>query len=285
MAILERILTCGITGSGKSYQWIKLAEKLLPTGAIFRVLDTDNAIGYMLETKFPHLMPENKGNVYICNVYDWPHYRLGMKWALHRPIKDEDLAGLNGNLRKVYNTPIKPNDWIVVDMIDNAWKTVQNYFTTQVFEEDMGDYFLEIRKEVHARGEKDIKGKPVQTIAREAFDGWKDWVVMNRLYDDWILPLIYTIPCHLYAAAKVEQIDRGEKDAEILTLFGDVGVRPTGQKHLGHQMHTLLLYIPGKDKWFVTTLKDRAGRSYFTKIPLTSFYMQYLVAKAGWPLL
>jgi len=68
-------------------------------------------------------------------------------------------------------------------------------------------------------------------------------------------------------------------------LFGDIGVRPAGQKALGHQMHTIFLMIPGKEKWFITTVKDRAGRPYFSKSPLVSLYHQYLMSKAGWPIL
>jgi len=109
--------------------------------------------------------------------------------------------------------------------------------------------------------------------------------VINKLYSDWIIPIIYRIPCHVYAATLPEKMDRGEKDAEILTLFGDFGVRPAGQKKLGGQMHSILLMIPGADKWFVSTVKDRAGRTYFNKTPLISLYRQYLVAKANWPLL
>ena len=49
-AVLERILAMGITGSGKSYQWLKLARALKPVGAKFRCIDTDNDIDYMLRT-------------------------------------------------------------------------------------------------------------------------------------------------------------------------------------------------------------------------------------------
>ena len=71
---LERILSIGITGSGKSYQWLKIAKRLLPTGAKFRAVDTDNDIDFMLHTQFPELLPENGGNVYACPAYDWPEY-------------------------------------------------------------------------------------------------------------------------------------------------------------------------------------------------------------------
>lgn len=265
MPVRERLLTIGITGSGKSYQWLKLADTLLPTGAKFRCLDTDNDIPYMLETQFPQLKPENKGNVFVHSTIDWPDYKSGMKW--------------------VQSEPVKPIDWLVVDRADAAWDTVQRYFTTEVFGEDMGEYFLRARKAIEGRGGKDRFGKTATSVAPEAFDGWKDWSVMNKLYNDWMYPIIYRIPCNVYLTARVERLDRAEKDAELMTLFGDLGVRPAGQKALGHQTHTIFLLIPGEDKWYVTTIKDRAGRPYFKKTPLVSLYTQYLVAKAKWPMI
>lgn len=265
MPVRERILTMGITGSGKSYQWLKMAELLLPTGSIFRCLDTDAAIPYMLETQFPHLLPANGGNVYVHPAYDWPEYKAGVAWLKKEPIKD--------------------NDWVIVDMADEAWSTVQSYFVGEVFEQDIGDYFLGVRKELQARaGKSKLTGKEATTIMPEGLSGWVDWVVINKLYADWIMPIVYQIKCHVYATTKVDKLDRNSKDTELMMLFGDLGVRPTGQKKLGHQMHTVFLLIPGKNNWLITTAKDRGGRPYFNRSPLVSLYYQYLVAKAGWPI-
>ncbi len=265
MPVRERILAIGITGSGKSYHWLKMAEILKPTGAIFRCLDTDNAIDYMLETQFPHLLPRNKGNVYVHPAYDWPEYKAGVAWLKKEPIKD--------------------NDWVIVDMADDAWATVQSYFVGEVFQEDIGDYFLNVRKQLEERGGKSKVGRGQATsLMPEGLSGWIDWVVINKLYNDWIKPIVYQIPCNVYATAKVDKLDRGSKDVEMMMLFGDLGIKPSGQKRLGHQMHTVFLMIPGADKWYITTAKDRAGRPYFKKSPLVSFYHQYLVAKAGWPI-
>lgn len=285
MPTLERILAMGITGSGKSYQWLKLAEGLLPTGVIFRCVNTDAAILYMMDTQFPHLKPENKGNVYVHCAFSWPDYKLGVKWLQRKPIPPEQQSLLSPDVLRDYKAnPIGPNDWTVVDMADLPWKTVQSYFTEEVFGVEMGDYFLQIRKEI-AQGIRRTRkgGEPSSTIT-EGFDGWKDWSVMNKLYDDWILPIVYRMQTHVYAATKVEPLSRDEKNPEILTLFGDHGVRPAGQKDLGHQMHTIFLFIPGKEKWFISTIKDRAGREYFKKAPLRSLHIQYLCAKAGWPM-
>jgi len=90
----------------------------------------------------------------------------------------------------------------------------------------------------------------------------------------------------VYATTKVEKLDtKIEKDPEVLQLFGELGYRPAGQKALGHQMHTIFLFLPGKDSWYITTVKDRGGRGYFNKTKMVSFHTQYLCAKAGWPML
>jgi len=285
MPTFERILVMGITGSGKSYQWLKMAETLLPMGVRFRCVDTDNAITYMLETQFPHLKPENKGNVYVQNVFEWPEYELAIRWLQRKPIPPEQLSLLAPDVLKDYKSNrVEASDWSVVDMADTPWRTVQGYFTEEVFGEGMGEYFLQIRKEIAQGLRKTSKGRePTSTIA-EGFDGWKDWSVINKLYDDWILPLIWRIKTNVYATTKVEPLPKDEKNPEILALFGDLGIRPAGQKNLGHQMHTIFLLLPGKDKWFITTVKDRGGRGYFDKTRLVSLHKQYLCIKAGWPM-
>jgi hypothetical protein len=275
----------GVTGSGKSYQWLKLAEALLPTGAIFRCIDTDNDIMYMLMTQFPKLLPQNGGNVYVHPAFDWPEYEHSVKWITHKLTTDH-VNQLDKYMRYAYDKPIVPDDWVVSDKINNAWKSVTRHFVTEVFGDDMGEYFLQIRKELRARGDKMLKdsSKAATSTITEGLDGWKDWSVINKLYEDWILPIIYRVNCHVYAATDVDKLSRDEKDVEIVQLFGGYGIRPDGQKALGGQHHSIFLFIPGKDKWFISTIKDRAGRPYFSKTPLTSFYRQYLIAKCGWEL-
>ena len=287
MPLLERLLNIGITGSGKSYQWLQLARDLKSTGAKFRVIDTDNDIDYMLRTQFTDLLPENGGNVYVHPAFDWHEYKRSVYWITNRLNTQhiEELKRLDPHLIKAYNTPIESKDWVVVDKINNAWSTVQRYFVSEVFGDDKGDYFLEVRREVEKRGGVGKGGKQVKSIALEGMDGWKDWTVINALYEDWILPIVYRMRCHVYAASDVDEVDRGEKDPEILSLFGDYRIKPAGQKKLGGQFHTIFLLIPGKSQWKISTVKDRADRPYFDKTVIHSIYLQYLVAKAGWPLI
>jgi len=279
----ERILSIGVTGSGKSYQWLKLARRLKSIGSKFRVVDTDNDIDYMLRTQFPDLLPENGGNVYVFPAYDWPEYEKAVVWIQQRAFTPDTLGSLDKYLLVAYKAPVRPIDWVIVDKSNNAWKTVQDHFIHEVFGENTGEYFLEIRKKLHASGDIGKSGKKFTSTVLEGLDGWRDWGVINKLYDDWINPIVYRVKCHVYATADVDQLDKNEKDPEILSLFGDLRIKPSGQKGIGGQMHTIFLFIPGQKRWLISTLKDRANRTYFEKTPLTDLYTQYLLLKAKWP--
>jgi hypothetical protein len=152
-----------------------------------------------------------------------------------------------------------------------------------VFGENTGDYFLEVRKRLWAAGDIGKSGKKAVSTVLEGLDGWKDWGVINKLYDDWINPLVYRVKCHVYATSDVDALDKSEKDPEVLSLFGNLKVKPTGQKKIGGQMHTIFLFLPGTDSWFITTVKDRANRQYFKKTMMTDLYTQYLFSKGNWP--
>jgi len=276
----------GVTGSGKSYQWLCIARRLKPLGVKFRVVDTDNDIDFMLRTQFPELLPDNGGNVYAFPAYDWPEYEKAVKWIQQKPLTPDQINSMNKHLQLAYKTPIKPIDWVVVDKSNNAWKTVQDYFVNEVFGESTGEYFLEVRRKLHDAGDIGKSGKKATSTILEGLDGWKDWSVINKLYDDWINPIVYRVRCHVYATSDVDKLDdKLEKDPEVLSLFGELKIKPSGQKSIGGQMHTIMLFIPGVDKWLITTVKDRSGRTYFKKVTLGDFYTQYLVLKAGWPML
>lgn len=259
--IYERVLAFGITGSGKTYQWMTIAKMLLPTGAQFYVIDTDNDINYMLETQFPMCLPRFGGNVHVYPAYTWDEYSMA--------------------ITKIKNTKLKPNDWVIVDKINHAWETVQRYYIKEVFKQNMGEYFLHIRKNIE---EKTAGGKKPASIIKEGLSGWMDWPVINSLYAEFIAPVVYQTHCHVYCTTDVSEISKEEKNAEVLELFGQLGVKVDGQKKLGGQFHTIFLFKSGATKWQVKTIKDRSGRAYFDNVDLSTLYMQYFVLKAGWPI-
>ena len=270
--VLERMLVMGPPGAGKTKQWLDIAKILRPKGVKFHCIDTDNAVNFMLATQYKGLSSEDGGNVVVHPCFEWHDY-MGYS---------DEKGHHDGAVQKILRS-IKPGDWIIVDMADKPWDAVQRFYTDEIFGVDKGTYFLQARKTLQAKMEAGRKASP---LSEEAFKGWTDWVVINALYGDYINKLISCPIAHVYMTAKVQPLSRQEDPATRIT-YGDYGIKPTGQKDLGHQVHTIMLFkvdVTTKKNpiWYVTTIKDRSGREYFSDIQLVSFYYQYLVAKAGW---
>lgn len=247
--LLERILLFGPAGSGKSTAAASIASMAQKTksDARFHVIDTDLAWDRMLIEGYPDL-----SNVEVHVALDWPEYK-------------ESLA----KIRSV----IRPNDWVVVDLVSNAWETVQSYFTEQVFDRDIGDYFLQVRKDLKT-GKKSL----------EAFSGWVDWSVINAMYKTWTNDLLFKTRANVICMAKMGKVHVEQDDKATRLLFGPHGVKPEGQKSLAYQFHTVLLTgEPRTGEYTLTSVKDRE-RVQLDKAPVKRFALDYLVKIGGWRL-
>ena len=244
----EKILAIGPYGAGKSYAWLSIALWAQRTGsdAQFYVISTDDATSRATSSQeFGQLR----------NLHDYPCF----VWP--------DFKQASVEIRSV----IRPQDWLIVDLLDPAWEAVQAYFIEQVFNENIEDYFLQARKET-----KSGKG------TMKTLDGWKDWSIINRLYKAWVNPLFLQTKVNIYATAKVEQVSSDTDDKETRLIFGPYGVKPKGQKETGNLFHSILLFnYPKAGKYYLTTIRDRQ-RPVFEKLPLTNFVTQYLVKVGGW---
>lgn len=247
----ERILAFGTFGAGKTYAWLTIAKWAHRTksNSQFWVIDTDAAIERML---FSEDFKEIRDRVHTFPAFEWPEYEQGLQESLEN-------AGTE--------------DWIVVDMIGKAWEAVQTYYVNEVFEQDIGEYFLAARKAMRAK----------KTL--NAFEGWTDWQVINRLYTQWAGKLIYKAKCHVFAVTPEDRLMRdAERDVATLSSFGDIGFKPSGQKHLGHQFHTVLRFHYGKpEDWRITTVKDRERDRLIGK-QLKDFVLDYMIKVAHWKL-
>ena len=251
LPIPERILVFGDTGSGKTTNALNIARWAARTKspAHFYILDSDFAIPRML-TNYPEIT--DRITLYPC--YDWPDYTK----ALGEVIKKA-----------------QPNDWLIVDFIGSAWQAVQSYFTTQVFKQTIGSYFLQVRKQL--TDDKKSLG---------ALEGWTDWQVINALYKQWVNPLLFKGRYHLYATAKAATLSSDKKPTEekdIRQMFLRYGIKPTGQKDLPYQFHTVLIsgYDPRSSARTITTVKDRE-RNELSGLKVGNFAIDYLKGVAGW---
>lgn len=257
MPTTERILVFGRPGAGKSYQFLKIAEFVRPAPCF--VLDSDDSYGRLLETEFRDL-----DNVTVYPVFEYEEWVSALKEVreeVHRLAEGCDNSA---------------RPWVCVDRAEVFWEAAQEHYVERVFGEGMGDYFLKKRIEL----EQMLKTKGGKDHLM-VLEGDKDWQVINRMYkQSWLKLISPSFPAHLYVVVAAEKIEK--RDEEIVhETYGWLGARPTGQKALPFQVHTIFFFDRKRDEFRVTTVKDR-GRKEFDRQKLVSLPRQYLVAKAGW---
>lgn len=245
----ERILTFGVQGTGKSNAILTVAKRC-PENT-FYVVDNDDSYERLLAEDYPDLT-----NVKVEQPDDW----------------EEHLEVIEG-----FSREMDADDWLVVDLLTEPWDLVQDWFTDKVFHKDIEEYFLEVR--IAKQRAKAESGKDKKSLG--AMDGWMDWPVINKQYRK-LSKLLINRPGHLYCTAELSPITKEEDDKDIRGMFGPYGVKPKGQKRMGHMMQTVLLL--GKDRagtYTMTTVKDR-GREEMEDEEYTDFAKDYLMGIAGW---
>lgn len=236
LEIQERILVYGGSGSGKSRGWLTLARQF-PDSRFF-CIDTDKAIARMLALGFKNLK-----NVIVYPARNWAQCEAA-------------LVGIQQQ---------KPTeqDWIVVDMIDSTWDFVQADFVEQIFGKKIDDYFMEVRK---------AAGKGASKL--EVFEGWIDWNVINKKYQDWANTICYDLPCHVYLTAKATNLGKKD-DATIREIYTAIGAKPEGEKRNTYRVNTVLFLSHSLNDYYATTAKDRE-RPRLRNVKVKDFAQLYM---------
>lgn len=244
----ERIMVYGNAGTGKTNNWVSIAGQY-PKAPVY-ILDTDDSAERVLEG-------EDMPNVYIHSADSWEDFDKGT---------DDFLKKIN--LRLAKSPPKRREDapWLVVDMADHTWDMVQNYFTEQVFNKDIGEFFLQARKS--------LRGGQLQPL-----EGWTDWQVINKIFQGrWRSITTSGSDFHVYLTSGAKKSD----SIEGRTLYkATKSYMPNGEKRMPHRVHTLLYAAADKEGWFVTAAKDRK-RELVDDLRIHNFAVNYLVRHAEW---
>lgn len=254
----EKILVFGEANSGKSSTWVSIAHWLVKTksSAKVRVLDTDQAWEAMYD---PVLEP-------VVEVVS----------------SDKDQAEEWPEIMRGFRKKSEPDDWIVIDMIDQPNEASRSWFWKAKEGDSLAEIYLR-----QITDNLDVGGPY-----------GRNWDVINRIYDDIVHPF-FSARCHKLACTPAQEIftDRqglaaSKKDQEWVRFK----YKPRGQNRLPHAFHTILLAqrIPsGNDsEWVLTTTKERgpiglAKREELkgeTVTPNMGFVGAYLTKVAGWRL-
>ncbi len=184
--------------------------------------------------------------------------------AIHS-LQPDDWAGL---LNAVDVPGAEREDMLIVDSMTPTWQAAQGAYAEKIFGKSLDQFFMDARES--------MKGNKV-----EGFDGWKDWSVINKMYDQ-LYRFINRFPGHVILTAEGEPIS-AEAPQELRDIYG--AVKHRGQKSLPHKVSTILQTTKSRQgEYQLTTVKDR-GREQkvrYEREEYTSFSRSYLQAVAGW---
>lgn len=246
----ERLLICGRDGSGKSKSYWDIAEGLHTTSSPAQMFVIDPDLKARFDPRYP--LP----NVHIFDELEsWPDYKSAAV-----KVRSEGQPGRG--------------DWCVVDMMNRVWSAAQAGHSEIVFGKGMDDLMVDWRL-------KSIQDDKAGGSPFNAAYG-ADWQVINALYDTFMFN-ITRFPGNVLMTTALDAITEDEKDKETIRKYSKWGVKPAGQKRLGHVPADLLLFQETNRGWEMSQMRG-TGREGFKNEPWNNFVRNYLLVKAGWQL-
>jgi len=245
----ERILLYGMTGSRKSSAWLQVAlwHQRMQSDARFHVIHTDNSLSKLMG---------------------------GSRFGSLRNVVKYDVDNMQEYLdagSKIHDA-VRPHDFFVVDLIDDAWMAAQDEYSDIVEGENLDKLWLTQR----AAGSD-----------RYPIEGW-NWGVIKKRYGRLATRRIEKANCHVIACARTGQVREASggnsgDDQAIKDWFQSTGgVKPGGEKNDPYRFHTIIFLTVKRDVAKMQIMKDRERE--LGKFEYTDFFRDYMVGRAGWTL-
>ena len=282
----ERILLYGTFKVGKSTAYLGIMElaRLTKTDSHFWIIDNDNAtdgIGLYPEGSYGHLLGDLVKEDFSQGIQR--EYENATIWI---PESFDNYDFINKTIKE----KVRPQDWIIVDMVSNVWEGMPDWWIENVYG-DSWSYYADVRKAI----ESDEDG-----AGERNFGGQKgvDWQYIGKQYRRWEKQITLQTPCHvLLIAGETEIQERYDKSGEKRAQYkATSGFSPKSEKNLPHRVHSVIRVTKnvGRDGKVasrqMTTVGDRDRMNKWEEfkgntIPLNEgakFGMDYLVKISGW---
>ena len=221
----EKMILFGESNAGKTsfylsiLSYLKNVKNVPSEDILFCIIYPDRPTGMK---KLEGLIPnEYKDNILIFPINSYEE--LVSSTAVAEKALDDHYKQ-----RGVYG-------WLVIELLEEAWKMCQDYYTRQAYGETLGDYFAHKRSEVKAMKDDDS--------AYRSLSGWGDWSIIKFQHNyNWI-DKIKRMSHNVVFTAEIKQ--EGNKNS----IFYDLGYRPSGEKDNMHRVDTII-YLEHKGNLF-----------------------------------
>jgi hypothetical protein len=145
--------------------------------------------------------------------------------------------------------------WLVVELLEDAWKSVQDYYCRLAYGETLGEYF--------AKKRADVKAVQEDTTAYKALEGWGDWPIIKYFHNfNWI-DKIKKMPYNILFTSELKE--EGNKDS----IFHELGYRPAGEKDNMHRVDTILYLSHKGNEFFIRPFKLTGFKKLYGQVNIS----------------
>ena len=167
------------------------------------------------------------------------------------------------------------SQWLVIDSVSPTWELVQSWYIGIAVGTDLGQHMAELRRDSNTL--KEYQASIVETM---------NWPAVKKEYGR-LWRAIMSWKGHLILTAEVKAM-KGEKDQEVLALYGQLGYKPVGEARLHHVTSSTFFLSHDSRGYKYTTVKDRGREDQegedIAGIEDGGFAQSYLRDVAGWKL-
>jgi len=241
---VEKIILFGESSAGKTRWYLNILNYLKKQGVkkekiLMCIVYPDRPTGL---SKLFNLIPKeflDQVIIYPVNNYE---EMVSSTAQAEQKLKDHHAkTGVHG--------------WLVCELLEEAWKNAQDYYSRQAYGVGLGEYFAQKRQTIKALKE--------DSSAYRSLEGWGDWPVIKYFHNyNWI-DKIKRFPFNVVFTSEIK--DEGNKDS----IFYDLGYRPAGEKDNLHRVDTILYLSHKADKYYQRCFKLTGYNRLYSNIEIT----------------
>jgi len=244
VADTEKIIAFGESNTGKSSFYLSILSHLKKNGMkkedlLMCIIYPDRPTGI---TKLVEAIPEEfRESILVFPINTYEELVSSTAIAEQKLQEHKQKTGKLG--------------WLILELLEDAWKSVQDYYCRLAYGETLGEYF--------AKKRADVKAMKEDTTAYKALEGWGDWTIIKYFHNfNWI-DKIKRMPFNVVFTAEIKM--EGNKDS----TFFDLGYRPAGEKDNMHRVDTILYLSHKGNQFFVRPYKLTGYQKLYGKTEIT----------------
>lgn len=249
-ANVEKIIWFGESNSGKTRGYLDIlgyykAQGIPKEKVMMCVVFPDRSTGI---TKLYNVIPKE----YVTRVFP---YTVNCY---------EDMVSATATAEKKLLEHYKQtgmHGWLIVELLEEAWRMSQDYYSRKAFGETLADLMAAKRKSIQEI--MDSKDESSKDNAYKALSGWKDWTIIKFYHNfNWI-DKIKKMPFNVGATSEVKE------ETNTDSIFYSIKLRPAGEKDNVHRFDIAIYKSHRENKFYQQCFKWTGMSRLYAELDIT----------------